>query len=582
MAGSSPLPVALDAPLVSFTPEAHMSTRQVFEGVSIMGETGSGKTSGSGRTIAHALLKRGFGGLVLCAKPDEADTWRRYAAETGREDSFLFVDGRNSERFNFLQYELMAYANEGSQVNNTVEVFTNIMKVVNGSQGSNSADPFWENATRDMLRHAFSALTLAYGDATIHQVHDLLKSAPSSVAQLDNQNSFCIRTLDALSESARTREILPEVEAIADYFAITWGRCDPKLKGNLLATLSSITSAFSIGRLRELLCTNTTFIPEMTHKGNVIVLDLPLKSWGIEGTIAQHVFKYAWQRATERRGNEGLPVFLWADEAQFFISDYDAEFQSTARSARAASVYLTQNINSYRNALKTHNAEHTVNALLANLKTKIFHSNNCMDTNNFAAELIGKQLVQRRTESDGWSESESHGVSESTAHGITRGSSYGENEGVSVGINESHSRGSNRSSTSGISISKGKNKGGTRSFTGDTWSFGSSWGSSKSETTNASSTHGTSSTSSSGRSRNDTRGVNRGSNQGSSRTTTHGTSDTNTQGRNHSSGWNEQKDYILEPYIFRNQLSTHGGVVDGIIVQSGYGMPSYTFARFKQ
>ena len=56
------------------------------EGTQIFGTTGSGKTSGSGRTLALAFLRAGFSGLVLCAKPDERELWGRYAAIAGRED----------------------------------------------------------------------------------------------------------------------------------------------------------------------------------------------------------------------------------------------------------------------------------------------------------------------------------------------------------------------------------------------------------------------------------------------------------------------------------------------------------------
>jgi hypothetical protein len=38
------------------------------------GGTGSGKSSGSGATIAKAYLRNGFGGIVTCCKPGDADT----------------------------------------------------------------------------------------------------------------------------------------------------------------------------------------------------------------------------------------------------------------------------------------------------------------------------------------------------------------------------------------------------------------------------------------------------------------------------------------------------------------------------
>jgi hypothetical protein len=41
------------------------------QGVAILGENGSGKTSASDRHLARQYLKAGFGGLVLCFKTDE-------------------------------------------------------------------------------------------------------------------------------------------------------------------------------------------------------------------------------------------------------------------------------------------------------------------------------------------------------------------------------------------------------------------------------------------------------------------------------------------------------------------------------
>ena len=69
----------LDLPLVGFSKrEADVWTLgDAFQGVLIMGENGSGKTSGSGELLARKYLKAGFGGLVLCFKTDEAALWRQ-------------------------------------------------------------------------------------------------------------------------------------------------------------------------------------------------------------------------------------------------------------------------------------------------------------------------------------------------------------------------------------------------------------------------------------------------------------------------------------------------------------------------
>jgi len=64
----------LELPLFRFTKHDWLSLRDAFEGIHIFGGLGSGKTSGSGQTIAHSFLRSGFGGLVLTAKPGETET----------------------------------------------------------------------------------------------------------------------------------------------------------------------------------------------------------------------------------------------------------------------------------------------------------------------------------------------------------------------------------------------------------------------------------------------------------------------------------------------------------------------------
>lgn len=70
------------------------------------GGIGSGKTSGSGESLARAFLGAGFGGLVLCAKKDVLDDWKRYAQATRRASHTLVLDASGDFVFLFLQYEI--------------------------------------------------------------------------------------------------------------------------------------------------------------------------------------------------------------------------------------------------------------------------------------------------------------------------------------------------------------------------------------------------------------------------------------------------------------------------------------------
>ncbi|MGB1248972.1 MAG: hypothetical protein ACPG4Z_08795, partial [Chitinophagales bacterium] len=95
-------------PLLYFTDSAKdaWTISDAVRGTQIFGGIGSGKSSSSGRQIAKSMLSNGFGGLVLCSKPDEKSNWVQYAKETGREKSLKILSEHGEYRFNFLDYEM--------------------------------------------------------------------------------------------------------------------------------------------------------------------------------------------------------------------------------------------------------------------------------------------------------------------------------------------------------------------------------------------------------------------------------------------------------------------------------------------
>ena len=139
--------------------------------------------------------------------------------------------------------------------------------------------------------------------------------------------------------------------------------------------------------------------PELTHKGAIVIMNFPVKEYGDAGRAAQVVYKYLWQQAAERRNVKETPrpVFLWVDEAQNFATEYDMQFQATARSSRACTVYLTQNIPNYYAEMGGENSQYRVKSLMGNLQTKIWHANSDPMTNQEASEIIGKSWRKHKT-----------------------------------------------------------------------------------------------------------------------------------------------------------------------------------------
>ena len=120
-----------------------------------------------------------------------------------------------------------------------------------------------------------------------------------------------------------------------------------------------------------------------------------MQEFRLVGRIANLAIKYCFQIAVLRRVQPAdresflRPVFLWADEAQNFVSKFDSEYQAVARSAAGCTVYLTQNRESFRRVLKNNDA---VDSLLGNLQAKFFCQNSG-ETNEWAAKLLGERWL---------------------------------------------------------------------------------------------------------------------------------------------------------------------------------------------
>ena len=466
----------MDAPLLQLSPakEDSWCLRDALEGVQIFGGIGSGKTSGSGRALAHAFLRSGMGGVVLCAKPDEAANWMSYAKETGRERSILRFDASGAIRFNFLEYEMSRNPGAADIMSaNVVACLQNILEVAaRGTTLSTPAagDAFWQKAPRMMLGYGVDLLYATWGRVRLAELMDLIESAPTSPAQMKDaewrEHSFFYQTFSEFFATGGGVYPPPpeDLVRLKKFWTSGFPRMAEKTRSNIITTLTADLDPLLRGRMRTIFSTETNIVPELTHEGAVILLDFPVKEFNEAGILAQQIFKYLWQRATERRAvsDATRPVFLWSDECQFFLSGYDMEFQSTARSSRACTVLMTQNLPTLYSKIGGQVPEHTVNALIGNLRTKILHSNTDNATNQWAAQLIGRETVWRANYSsnEGWSSGDSRGWNSGDSTSWQVGGSRGADGTVSVtsssgggfsqGVNQSWSRGRSGGTSQGV------------------------------------------------------------------------------------------------------------------------------------
>lgn len=417
----------LDKPFLELSPHDALTLREACEGIHIWGGTGSGKTSGSGQTIAMEYLSLGMGGLVLTAKKDELDTWREYMEIAKREDDLIIFDMNNPHRFNFMDYEFSREGEGAGQAINIVDMLLD----VGGMSESESSNPYFENAARRMLTNAVEFCQLGLGRVRLEDIIEIIRTAPRKPEQTETdteqcealKKTLCYEALVGLSEKEENGELSPVELRISEEIGRYWFEQFMQEGGentlnSIISTLYNVTDMFQRGTLYELFCTETTITPEDTFNGKVIVVNLPLQEYRKQGEISQQIFKTMWQYAIQRRtvALDTLPAFLWVDEAQLFLTHHDQEYMTTARSARAATVYLSQNYPNY--LARMGGFTPIVESLLGNFQTKIFHQNTDPATNEWASRQIGEVYKEKRTTSGGGGLSEmgrniSHGFSTS-------------------------------------------------------------------------------------------------------------------------------------------------------------------------
>ena len=393
----------LDEVILAFSESDPFTIRDACEGVQIFGASGSGKTSGSGRLFALSYLNAGFGGLVLTAKADEADLWRQYARAAGRTADLIIVGPDERHRFNILDYEWSHSGAGAGRSRNLVELFLTLAEIASRGSAKNLSDNerYWRNELQKLLANSIDTLRLSLEPITFLNLHKIVQSAPRSEEHLIDaewlQSSFCVQTNAKAEQRKQDNALSPsdvqDFELTSDYWLDEFPRMHDRPRTSITGSFTGMADVFLRSPLRELFSTTTTFTPDDCLDGKIIVLDLPTKKFNEVGIYAQVLFKYCWERAIERRRttDQSRPVFLWADESQFFVNEHDIRFQSTARGYRAATVFLTQNLPNYHFYLGGDSrAESMTEALIGNLATKIFHNNTCTKTNHYASELFSR------------------------------------------------------------------------------------------------------------------------------------------------------------------------------------------------
>jgi hypothetical protein len=382
-------------------------------GVFAVGATGSGKTSGPGKHLAFGFLANEMGGLVLCAKKDECRQWQQWAAETGRTDDLVIIDASGRWRFNFMNWEASRPEEGGGLSINIVNLLDELSTAISGAeQDSGGTSRFFEQAAGHMNTNLVELPLLAGLEVTLPLLWSIVTSAPLTPEQVNSpawKASSACAAIVAEADKATANgdaEARADFEKCRDYWMQDYPNLSEKTRSIITLVFSMLVRPLITRPLSRVFTTDTNVRPEDTFDGKIIIVDIPVQEYRLVGRIANLAWKYCFQIAVLRRTQpkDGYlrSTFLWADEAQNFVSKFDSEYQAVARSAGGCTVYLTQNIESFRRVLKNNDA---VDSLLGNLQAKFF-TQNSGDTNEWASKLLGQRWLQVNSTSVGQSSKE--------------------------------------------------------------------------------------------------------------------------------------------------------------------------------
>lgn len=387
---------SLQTPLLHLTDHDQWTIGDAFMGTSILGSTGSGKTTGSMEAILRAFMQAGFGGTLLTTKPSDTAYYLRLCEATGRSSDVLVVSPGGPYRFNALEAELRRFDLGAGQTQSIVSLLTTMLEITQRGSGHSGEDSsYWQKTNQQVVRNATDILVAANDHITTLDLYKLILSAPTSYEQLQSEawrrGSYLCQCL----EKGDKKELGPirrhDLNLAADFFLIEWPGLADRTRSVIVSVVSSTLDVMNRGVVRELTCSTSNIFPEMMQDGAIIIYDLPVKIYGDSGTLVQVQWKYCVQRAQERQTvtDSTRPVFLAADESHLFAVAEDQIFQTTARSSRSAVVYSTQSISNYLSAFGE-SREATVHSLLGNLQSQFFHQQTDTKTNQYAADLIGR------------------------------------------------------------------------------------------------------------------------------------------------------------------------------------------------
>jgi len=387
--------IGLDAVLMRWTPTDPFRVRDLLNGgCLILGRAGSGKTSSSGRTLMQAIVDNPkSGGLLLAAKPEDADDIEAVFRKAGRLKDLIVFDAGNGWRCNFF-----GCLKRPRDVVTFVTTLSEVMKR-GDSKGGGDNSRFYDQQEERTIYNAVAALQVAGEHLTAPNIHKFIMTAATSAAELQTtawQGKYHSQVLDRGFKTPKTPLEEHDFTLCLDFWIQEWATLmDGKTRGNILAGVQGTLHTMNTGIVREMCSGETNCSPEDVLAGKWILVNFSGSAWGAAGLLISTGWKQLVELAIlERKAERNSPFcVVWCDEAHAVTTAFDAvTFIPQCRSHKGCLVYLTQSVSSFYAAMKGDAGKHQADALLANFSHVVVHASDPI-TAKWASSKLGRKKV---------------------------------------------------------------------------------------------------------------------------------------------------------------------------------------------
>ncbi|WP_422929666.1 type IV secretory system conjugative DNA transfer family protein [Singulisphaera sp. PoT] len=392
----------LESALLHWSKKDAFVVRDLVRSVFIGGQTGSGKSSGSGKALMRAIVGHpNTGGLFIASKPEDKDDIERIFSGAGRSGDLYVIEPAGEYRCNILDEELK----NGADTRQLTQCMVTIQETLGRASGDGQ-DPFWKEQNRRQIFNAIEIVKAATGRCDPWDVQRFIGGAASTVEEMADaawRGGFHARLSRAAYGRSKSAIEQHDCELATQYWTGEIPRLNDRTRSSINAGVMGLLHVFNTGVVRDLIASTTNLSPSVMADRKWILVNMPIVAGDASATVVNCGIKYVVQRQILRRkaSPDGATLVIWCDEFQKVANSYDAAFLAECRSHLGCMVVLTQSIHSMYESVGGRAGQHQANALMTNFGHKIIHTLGDSESAEYFSSLLGKRLEAMPGGSDG-------------------------------------------------------------------------------------------------------------------------------------------------------------------------------------